>query len=87
MQYCLKVRKKAQSTNRYNQAPNWPKTTYGKVTNQQENITYRRAQRLAFSQQVTTRLLGTEKTVWQRQTQNEKKDIHIHIYICLGTVS
>ena len=35
----------------------------------QENITQKRvAKMLALSQQVTTRLQGTDKTVWRRQT-------------------
>ena len=36
------------------------------------NITYKRAKRSAFSQQVTTRLQETDKTGWQRQIT--KKD-------------
>ena len=43
-----------------------PSTTdislYGKVTKAQENITNKRAKRLALSQQVITRLQGTDKT-------------------------
>ena len=34
-----------------------------KMTNTQENITHKRAKRSALSQQVTTRLQGTDKTV------------------------
>ena len=44
---------------------------YGKVTKTQENITYRRAKKSAFSEQVTTRLHKTDKTIWQRQTQKK----------------
>ena len=36
----------------------------------QANITYKRAKRSALSQQVTTMLQETDKTVSQRQTQN-----------------
>ena len=38
-----------------------PRTPHGKVTKTQENITFKRAKRLALSQQVATRLYDTEK--------------------------
>ena len=58
------VRKKAKIRNPYNEIPHLrPRTPYGKVTKTQENITYKRAKRSAHSQQVTTRLQGTDKTV------------------------
>ena len=38
-------------------------TPYGKVTKLKENITYTRDKRLAISQQVSTRLQVTDKTV------------------------
>ena len=38
------------------------KTPNGKVTKRQENLTYKKAKNLALSQQVTTILLGTDKT-------------------------
>ena len=40
-----------------------PRTLYGKMTKTQENITYKRAKRSTLSQQVTTRLQETDKTV------------------------
>ena len=46
-------------------------TRYRKVTKSQENITLKRAKRSAPSQQMTTRLQETDKTVWQRQTQKK----------------
>ena len=73
MQYCFKVRENAHITFRYNQAPKPAKDNIRESDKSTSNITYMRAQRLAFSQQVTTKLLGTEKTVLQRQTQNLKK--------------
>ena len=45
-------------------------TPYGKVTETQESITNKIAKRSALSQQLTTRLQGTDMTVWQRQTRN-----------------
>ena len=51
------------------------RTPHGKVTKTQENITYKRAKRLAFIKQVTSRLQWTDKKEWQ--TQNIKtKRIH-----------
>ena len=41
------------------------------MTKTQENITHKRAKRSALSQQVTTRLQGTDNTAWQ--TWNNKK--------------
>ena len=43
----------------------------GKVTKTQENITNKRAKRSALSQQVTKRLLGTDKTA-RHETQINK---------------
>ena len=57
-----KVRKKAKIRNQHNQAPHLTQDMYWKVTNTQENITNRRALRLALSQQVTTRLDSIAKT-------------------------
>ena len=48
----FKLAKKAKISNRYNQ----PRIPYGKVTQTQDNITYRRSKKSALSQQVTTRL-------------------------------
>ena len=59
-------------------------TPDSKVTKTQNNITYRRAKRSAISQQVTRRLQDTDKTIWQKQTQN-KKDLQKKYR--LGTVS
>ena len=38
----------------------------------QVNITYKRAKRSAFSQQVATTLQGTDKTVWHEKQKNKK---------------
>ena len=40
----------------------------------QENITYKRANRLALSQQVNTRLQWTDKKAWQTRNINNKND-------------
>ena len=40
---------------------------------EKKTITYKRANRSALSQQVTTRLQETDMLVWQRQTQITKK--------------
>ena len=41
----------------------WPRTPHGKVTKTQENITHKRAKRLALSQQLTTRLQAFWKII------------------------
>ena len=46
-----------------------PRTPYGKVTKTQGTITHKRTKRSALSQQVITRLQGTDGTVLQRQRQ------------------
>ena len=65
---------KAKIRNRYNQGPHLTQDTIWESDKTQENITYKRAKRSVFSQQVTTRLKETDMTVWQRQTQIKKKD-------------
>ena len=71
------VRKKAKIRNRCNQLQHLAQDTIWESDKTQENITQTRAKRSALSQQVTTRLKGTDKTVKQRQTQNinNKKDL------------
>ena len=68
----INVRKKAKIRNRYNQVPHLTPDTLWESDKTQENITCRRAKRSALSQQVTTGLQDTDKTIWQRQTQNIK---------------
>ena len=53
--------------------------------NTKKNITYKRATRLALSQQVITRLQWTDKQVWQTRNINNKTDPQKKH--CLGTVS
>ena len=68
----INVRKKTKIRNRYNQVPHLTPDTVWESDKTQENITCRRAKRSTLSQQVTIRLQGTDKTIWQRQTQNIK---------------
>ena len=59
-----KVRKNARIRNRYNQIPHLTKNTIWKSDkNYIQNVTYKKAERSALSQQVTTRLQGTDKAV------------------------
>ena len=51
-------------------------TTYGKGTKTQENMTRKRAKRSAFSQQVTIRPKGTDRTACH--TQNTNNNITSH---------
>ena len=46
-------------------------TSYGKVTNAQEIITHKRANRSVLSQEVTTKLQETDSTT---NTKNNKKE-------------
>ena len=71
---CNKVRKKSKIRNRYNQLPHLTKDTTLESDKTQENIIYKRAKRLALSQQMTKRLQWTYKTAWQTQNINKKKD-------------
>ena len=58
------------------------------MTKTQDNITYRRAKGSVPSQQVTTRLQDTDKTVWQRLTQNKERSTKdLQKKYRLGTVS
>ena len=50
-----------------------PGTPYGKMTKTQANIIHKRAKWSALSQQVITRLQGTDKTVQQRLAQITKR--------------
>ena len=52
----------------------WPRTPHGKVTKTQQNVTCKRAKRLALSQQVTTRLQRTDKKARQTRNINNKND-------------
>ena len=45
-------------------------TPYGKVTKTQENMTHKKTKRSALSQQVTTRLQGTDRTAWHTRNTN-----------------
>ena len=60
----------------------WPRIPYGKVTNTQENITYRSARESALSQQVTKRLHDTDKTIYEGRAISSDNDP-----ISLGCVS
>ena len=70
----IKSTKKANIRNRYNQVPHliWESDNKHHIQESHENIKYRIAKRSALSQQVTTRLQDTDKTIWQRQTQIKK---------------
>ena len=70
----IKVRKNAKIRTRYNQVLLLTQDTTWESGKTQENITHRRAKRSALSQQVTTRLQRTDKTVWQTGNRNNKKD-------------
>ena len=59
----IKVRKKANIRNRYNQAPHLTQDTVWESDKTQENITYKGEKRYHLSQQVTTRLQGTDMAV------------------------
>ena len=75
-----KLRKKTKIRNRYIQVPHLTQDTIWKSEKTQENIEHKRSKRLALSQQVTTMLKATDKTVWLRQTRNTnyKKDPQKH---------
>ena len=60
-----KVSKKAKIRKRYNQVPHLAKDTTGESDKNTRNSTYKREKRLALTQQVTARLLWTEKIAWQ----------------------
>ena len=62
----------AQIWNRYNQVPHLTQDTVWESEKYKKKIRYMRAKKSAFSQQVTTRLNDTDKTIKQRQTQNKK---------------
>ena len=64
----IKVRKKANIRNRYNQIPHPTRTPYGKVT-KHTKTSYQRDRRSVLSQQLITMLLGTEKTATKDMTQ------------------
>ena len=66
----FKIKKMAKIRNQYNQVPHQTHTTIWDNNKKTRNIIYQKAKRSAFSQQVTTRLQGTGKTVWQKQTRN-----------------
>ena len=57
-----------------NQVPRLTQDTTWESDKNTRNNTYKRAKRLALSQQVTTRLQLTEKTAWQTRNTNNKKD-------------
>ena len=59
----IKVGKKANIRNRYNQVPDMTQDTVWESDNTQENITYRRAKKSSLSQQVTTRLNDVDKAI------------------------
>ena len=59
----IKVRKKANIRNRYNQVAHVTKDAMRESDKNTKNITYKRAKKSALSQQATTRLQGTDKTV------------------------
>ena len=69
----IKTRKKAKLRNLYNQAPHLTQDTVWESDKTQENITCKGEKRSALSQQVTTRLQGTDMAGWQRQTQITSK--------------
>ena len=71
---CDKVRKKTKIRNRYNQVPHLTQDIICESDTTQENITHKRAKRLALFQQVTTRVQWTDMTVWQTPNINDKKD-------------
>ena len=60
--------------NQYNQVPNLTQNTAWESDITQENITYKRAKKLALSQQVTTRLRLTDETSWHTRNIYIKKD-------------
>ena len=70
----IKVRKKAKIRTRYNQVLLLTQDTTWVSGKTKESITHKRAKRSALSQQVTTRLQRTDKTVWQTGNRNNKKD-------------
>ena len=66
------VWEKAKIRNRYNQVSHLTQdTVWESDKTHKKNITYRRAKKSALSQQVTTKLHDTDKTIWQRQTKNK----------------
>ena len=67
-----KVGKEARFWNRYNQVPLLTQDTVWEKNKYTKNIRYRRAKKSTLSQQVTTRLHDTDKTI--QQTQTHKKD-------------
>ena len=72
--HSTKVSKKANIRNWYNQVPHLTQDSNGKVTKTTENITHKKAKRLALFQQVTTRLQWTDKKAWQTRNINNKKN-------------
>ena len=57
----------------YNQVPHLTQDTVWESDKTQLNLTYKRAKRSAFFQQVTTSLQEKYTKVWERQTQITKK--------------
>ena len=68
--YLLNLSKKAKIRNRYDQVPHLTLDTESESDKNTRNITYKRAQRLALSQQVTTRLQWTDKKAWHTGNKN-----------------
>ena len=62
-----------------------PARHIGKWQNTRKHHTYKRARSSALPQQVTTRLQGIDKTVWQTWSTNDKNDPQKEYR--LGTVS
>ena len=54
----IKIKKRKRQISGIDTINTQPETPYGKVTKTQENITYKRANRAALSQQVITKLQG-----------------------------
>ena len=81
----VKGSKETKIRNRYNQVPQLTQDTTWESDKNMKKITYKRAKRLALSQQVTIRLQLSDKKAWQTRNINNKNDPQKKHH--LGTVS
>ena len=72
--FTFKVRKKAKIRNRHKLVLHLTQVTIWKSDKNTIKRHIQESQEASSSQQVTTRLHDTDKTMWQRQTQNKKDD-------------
>ena len=68
-----KIRKKENIRNWSNQITHLTQDNIWESDKTQDNITFKRAKRSALSQQLATRLHGTDKTVWQTNMEHEQQ--------------